>query len=317
MAEIISLSSSDKNQNNNTCPPKVKGKSFTHNFFFHPSKCGKYKALSIITNIALTILSVGLWQIPFWVVNQLDKNKVTSKVKKDPSAENPVNATISLNNPVPPKSNVVNSTPNNISINNSNPKPKVDPYKNLPNGMRKKIAAHPKREEVTEYVQRFMFPYLSGEITRENEDKNRLPLIELIYKDVLHEGASHGVTVNAEEAEVIQEIAFQTFLMEAVKVYIRLNNGRVLKKTPRSDLKQIIIPEVKRVMNKDFPGCKMYGNLSSRINASFKIYKEQEEVIKKETDEIFDKMQRSDGLSKSKTLISLSQQNVLFTADLV
>lgn len=47
-----------------------------YNILFHPLYDKKNKALSIITNIALTLLTGFLWQIPFWIINRLDHRKV-------------------------------------------------------------------------------------------------------------------------------------------------------------------------------------------------------------------------------------------------
>jgi hypothetical protein len=49
-----------------------------YNFLFHPLHGeGKLKtALSVITNIFLTIITGALWQIPFWIVNRLDNGRV-------------------------------------------------------------------------------------------------------------------------------------------------------------------------------------------------------------------------------------------------
>lgn len=49
-----------------------------YNFFFHPLHFKeKWKTvLAIITNIGLSILTFGLYQIPFWIVNRLDNRKL-------------------------------------------------------------------------------------------------------------------------------------------------------------------------------------------------------------------------------------------------
>jgi hypothetical protein len=50
-------------------------------FFFHPLKeVETHKAratAAVITNLFITAISLGLWQIPFWVVNRLDQSKIT------------------------------------------------------------------------------------------------------------------------------------------------------------------------------------------------------------------------------------------------
>ncbi|CCB91941.1 putative Serine/threonine protein kinase [Waddlia chondrophila 2032/99] len=52
-----------------------------YNFFFHPlhrKDEEKVKTiLAVITNIFVTVISAGLWQIPFWIVNDRDRRKVT------------------------------------------------------------------------------------------------------------------------------------------------------------------------------------------------------------------------------------------------
>lgn len=41
------------------------------NFFFHPFHAGKSKAaLSILTNIVISVFSLGIWQLPFWLINR-------------------------------------------------------------------------------------------------------------------------------------------------------------------------------------------------------------------------------------------------------
>lgn len=49
-----------------------------YNFFFHPLHKDKLQniALSVFVNIALSILTIGIWQIAFWTVNRLDNRKV-------------------------------------------------------------------------------------------------------------------------------------------------------------------------------------------------------------------------------------------------
>lgn len=51
-----------------------------YNFFFHPlhkSEENPLKAIiAVIVNIAITIFSFFLWQIPFWIVNRLDHKKI-------------------------------------------------------------------------------------------------------------------------------------------------------------------------------------------------------------------------------------------------
>lgn len=63
----------------NACHPYEKN-SNEYNFFFHPlhnAKKNPVKAIvAVIINIALSILSFGLWQIPFWIINRLDQKKI-------------------------------------------------------------------------------------------------------------------------------------------------------------------------------------------------------------------------------------------------
>jgi hypothetical protein len=49
-----------------------------HNFLFHPLHGGKKAktSLSILTNIFMTLITGGLWQIPFWIVNRYDHKKI-------------------------------------------------------------------------------------------------------------------------------------------------------------------------------------------------------------------------------------------------
>lgn len=47
-----------------------------YNFFFHPLHQEDLKVISIITNIFLSIFSLGTWQIPFWIVNRLDNKEI-------------------------------------------------------------------------------------------------------------------------------------------------------------------------------------------------------------------------------------------------
>lgn len=62
-----------------------------YNFLFHPlhkAKENKLKAaLAVITNVALSILTCFVWQIPFWIINQLDNRKL--KVLNTPLAITP------------------------------------------------------------------------------------------------------------------------------------------------------------------------------------------------------------------------------------
>ena len=53
-------------------------KSSAYNFFFHPlhSKEKREKILAIAVNVILTPMTLGLWQISFWVVNRLDNKKL-------------------------------------------------------------------------------------------------------------------------------------------------------------------------------------------------------------------------------------------------
>jgi hypothetical protein len=50
-----------------------------YNFFFHPLHEMEENVLktaaALIVNIALSILSFGIWQLPFWIVNRLDNEK--------------------------------------------------------------------------------------------------------------------------------------------------------------------------------------------------------------------------------------------------
>jgi hypothetical protein len=49
-----------------------------YNLLFHPlhSKQKEVRAVSVITVIFLTIVTGGLWQIPFWIINQFDDKKL-------------------------------------------------------------------------------------------------------------------------------------------------------------------------------------------------------------------------------------------------
>ncbi len=59
----------------------------TYNFFFHPlhkTKENPWKAVgAIIVNIALSIFTFCLWQVPFWIVNRLDHRKIEVWKSKD------------------------------------------------------------------------------------------------------------------------------------------------------------------------------------------------------------------------------------------
>lgn len=50
--------------------------SHLHRFFFHPFEERSRQLAAIITHVALTILTGFIWQIPFWIVRQLDKRKI-------------------------------------------------------------------------------------------------------------------------------------------------------------------------------------------------------------------------------------------------
>lgn len=63
---------------------KINNSFQTHLFFFHPSHSKKNSA-SILVNIVLTILTAGLWQIPFWCI----KLKEEKKFKKLTPEETP------------------------------------------------------------------------------------------------------------------------------------------------------------------------------------------------------------------------------------
>ena len=47
-----------------------------YNILFHPLHKKENKILAIVTNIALTIITGSLWQIPFWILNRIDNRKV-------------------------------------------------------------------------------------------------------------------------------------------------------------------------------------------------------------------------------------------------
>lgn len=54
-----------------------------YNFFFHPLHFKKdVSVLSVITNIFISVITLGLWQIAFWVVNRLDHKRVEAWEKK-------------------------------------------------------------------------------------------------------------------------------------------------------------------------------------------------------------------------------------------
>lgn len=66
-----------------------------YNFLFHPlhrSKENKTKALlAIITNIFLSIITAGTWQIVFWTINRLDHRKITAvKASEDVKPKKPL-----------------------------------------------------------------------------------------------------------------------------------------------------------------------------------------------------------------------------------
>jgi O-acetyl-ADP-ribose deacetylase (regulator of RNase III) len=50
----------------------------TYNFFFHPlyHREIEMRVISIAINIFLTLLTLGFWQLPFWIINRLDNKKV-------------------------------------------------------------------------------------------------------------------------------------------------------------------------------------------------------------------------------------------------
>src|SRR5262249_47354675 len=54
-------------------------KSNLYDFFFHPFQFQEksINALSICTNIFLSIVTLGLWQVPFWIINKLDSKKIS------------------------------------------------------------------------------------------------------------------------------------------------------------------------------------------------------------------------------------------------
>ena len=47
-----------------------------YNVLFHPFHKKENKTLAIITNVALTIITGFLWQIPFWILNRIDNRKI-------------------------------------------------------------------------------------------------------------------------------------------------------------------------------------------------------------------------------------------------
>lgn len=83
---------------NNVHPYKLNSNAY--NFFFHPlheSEQYPLRAIiAVITNIAITIFTFGLWQIPFWIVNRLDHKKIV-KWDIDPVA----NVTLEVKSKVP------------------------------------------------------------------------------------------------------------------------------------------------------------------------------------------------------------------------
>lgn len=46
-----------------------------HNFFFHPLN-KEDNFWPVVTNVFLTVITCGLWQIPFWIVNRLDHKNI-------------------------------------------------------------------------------------------------------------------------------------------------------------------------------------------------------------------------------------------------
>lgn len=71
-----------------------------YNYFFHPlhSKSTLSNVTAVIANIALTIFTVGFWQIPFWIVNRMDQRKVDAWEKeKGAKVDNVASKTIPNN----------------------------------------------------------------------------------------------------------------------------------------------------------------------------------------------------------------------------
>jgi len=57
-----------------------------YNFFFHPLHFREIemRVASIALNIFLTLVTFGIWQIPFWVANRLDDRKVEERKASSP-----------------------------------------------------------------------------------------------------------------------------------------------------------------------------------------------------------------------------------------
>lgn len=73
-----------------------------YNFFFHPlhSKKKIDKTCSVIVNIVVSLFTLGVWQIPFWIINRLDNRKLevwkkeqASKIDKTASKNLPKTST--------------------------------------------------------------------------------------------------------------------------------------------------------------------------------------------------------------------------------
>lgn len=90
-----------------------------YNLFFHPLHLKKQgsRALSVITNIFITLVTAGLWQVVYWTVNQLDNKKL--EVWKKGQADNVHTSTLSSTNA---KAEVVKSAVfgSSVSRNTSN-----------------------------------------------------------------------------------------------------------------------------------------------------------------------------------------------------
>lgn len=70
-----------------------------YNALFHPLHKKENKTLAIVTNVALTIITGFLWQIPFWILNRIDNRKVVqwkASSKDNKKANKTKNSTLSL-----------------------------------------------------------------------------------------------------------------------------------------------------------------------------------------------------------------------------
>lgn len=78
-------------------------------FLFHPfEKSNRSKSTQLLSkcvHVFLTVITAGLWQIPFWIVNRLDNRKITKDPNDATTQKSSVTAKLPLKTPstVPPQ----------------------------------------------------------------------------------------------------------------------------------------------------------------------------------------------------------------------